>query len=244
MPVKIGVFSDVHGNVEALDAVLDRLDKEGVDKMYCLGDLVGYGPEPDECVKRVLSIASRTVLGNHDEAAAFSLTAEDFNSMARTAITWTQSVLSTESKKKLAALPPKVHEDGILLVHASPQNPEEWTYIFYLGDAIQAFKAMDEPLCLTGHSHVPMAFVRDKDGNVFTGPSDLLLLESGKTYIVNPGSVGQPRDGDPRSSCGVFDTAEGSFTWLRVPYPVTSVQRKMEARKLPRSLIDRLSLGL
>jgi len=241
--VRIGIFSDVHGNVEALEVVLKALEEERVNRSFCLGDLVGYGPNPNRCVEKVMQFSDRVVAGNHDHAATGQTPTTYFNEYARMAIDWTRKVLSSNSMINLNRLPVVLIEGEITLVHATPDKPEAWHYIFTYADARRSFGVLKTPLCFVGHSHAPGAFVRNEEGEIFTHNPTEITLEEGKTYIINVGSVGQPRDGDPRASYGILDTEERRFQLKRLTYPVEVVQEKMWRENLPPALIDRLSFG-
>lgn len=241
--MKIGIFSDVHSNLEALEAVLNALEAEHVDRLICLGDVVGYGPDPNPCVDEVASSAGIVVAGNHDAAAVGAITTDDFNEYARLAVEWTQSVLSPDSERFLSRLPMMSVEEGAMWVHATPDRPEEWDYIFNAFDARRHFSAMKTDLCFVGHSHVPGAFVQDKEGSITVQHPNKLSIDENRKYIINVGSVGQPRDGDPRACYGVLDLDMNRFKLGKIAYPVETVQDKMRSKHLPAYLIERLAFG-
>ncbi len=242
--MRIGIFSDVHGNSEALEVVLNALQTDGVDVIYCLGDLVGYGPDPNQCVEMVLEAADSVLMGNHDFAALGSMPMTDFNIFAKQAMEWTRSVLSPQSIERLSGLPFYMTGNGATWVHSSPEDPEAWEYIISMGDAFCSFKSLDTSLCFVGHSHVPGIFTQDENGDVDICETPQMIIDENKRYIINVGSVGQPRDGDNRACCGVLDTEEKLYILNRVPYPIDTVQEKMEKVQLPPFLIDRLSTGI
>jgi predicted phosphodiesterase len=241
--VRIGIFSDVHGNSEALEIVLKSLKYERVDRTICLGDLVGYGPEPNQCVDRVMNVADKVVVGNHDHAATGQLSTEHFNEYARRAIDWTREILSPASVNILKRLPLILTEGDITWVHATPEAPSEWYYILTYTDAHRSFQVLKGSLCFIGHSHVPVVFTKKEEKISLEDATDV-IIEPDKKYIINVGSVGQPRDGDPRASYGILDTDEPRFQLKRLPYPVDVVQEKMKKENLPPYLISRLSVGL
>lgn len=241
--MRIAVLSDIHGNTEALVTVLRALEKERIDRVVCLGDLVGYGPEPEACIDRMLDTTDRIVAGNHDWAAAGRTSTENFNVEAKQAVRWTEKTLSEESSKKLRKLPLTALEEDVLLVHATPDTPDRWRYLHGAEDARSSFEAMHHEFCFSGHSHRPGAFVKRPGGNIEVLPASDFTLDPGSAWIVNPGSVGQPRDGDPRASFGIFDTESRRFQLRRLSYPIPEVQGKMEKQGLPRFLIERLSRG-
>ncbi len=242
--MRIGIFSDVHGNIEALEVVLQALRYENIDRMICLGDLVGYGPSPNQCVERVIKEVDRIVAGNHDYAAVDQISTDNFNEYARKAIDWTHEVLTSTSIQVLSQLPLISIEEEVTYVHATPEEPADWHYIFTNDHARRSFNAMTTSICFVGHSHTPAAFIRNEKGDISIYDPTEVSIEEGKKYIINEGSVGQPRDGDPRACYGVLDTEEKRFRLKRLPYPVDRVQEKMWKEHLPSYLIHRLSVGL
>ncbi|MCS7286077.1 MAG: metallophosphoesterase family protein [Anaerolineae bacterium] len=242
------VISDVHSNLEALEAVLK--DAEGLyEAVLCLGDIVGYGPDPNECVERVKGLPSLScVAGNHDWAAIGKLGVEEFNTDARIATLWTQSVLTPTSVTYLNSLPERIIlEDKLTIVHGSPRYPI-WEYILTSTVALENFQHFITPWCLVGHSHIPVIFaLREANQRA----CETIVLEENKPFsldpefrfIINPGSVGQPRDGDPRASYALLDLNSGVVELRRVYYPVNKTQDKMEKVGLPPRLIARLTFG-
>jgi predicted phosphodiesterase len=241
--LRVGIFSDIHGNAEALDIVLKALEYESVDCRVCLGDLVGYGPSPNECIEQSAAISDIIIAGNHDAAAIHQISTDHFNEYARIALEWTREVLSESSNKKLAELSYIQVAHDITWVHATPAVPEKWRYIFTNKDAQQNFNEMKTRICFVGHSHVPIAFVRNKNSEITIEDAKDIHIESNNMYIINVGSVGQPRDGDPRTCYGILDTTEKRFHLQRLPYPVDVVQERMQKNQLPQYLIDRIAVG-
>ena len=241
--MKIGILSDIHGNMEALDVVLAELKECGPDRILCLGDLVGYGPNPNECIEKIASVADIILAGNHDHAATGQLSTEHFNEFARKAIDWTRDVLDAKNSRFLSGLPLILVEEGMTLVHATPEAPADWNYIFGYADARRSFSVLTTPVCFVGHSHVPVAFIMDESGEISIHDATRAAIQEGNKIIINAGSVGQPRDGDPRASYGIFDTDDRYFYLKRVSYAVDAVQEKMRGQNLPSYLIDRLSTG-
>ncbi len=242
------IISDIHSNLEALEAVLK--DADGLyEAVLCLGDIVGYGPDPNECVERVRELPSlRCVAGNHDWAAIGKLGVEEFNTDARIATFWTQKVLTPASAAYLHNLPETiVLEDKLTIVHGSPRYPI-WEYILTCITALENSQYFATPWCLVGHSHIPVIFALNEDNRekcafVVLDENKPFFLEQGFRFIINPGSVGQPRDGDPRASYMLLDL-EGSVVELRrVHYQVEKTQAKMEKVGLPSRLIARLTFG-
>jgi diadenosine tetraphosphatase ApaH/serine/threonine PP2A family protein phosphatase len=241
--VRIAVISDVHGNLEALEAVLADVDRSRVDLLYCLGDVVGYGPSPGACVELVRRRAAVTLLGNHDAAVAGLTSLDDFNEFAGSAISWTAGHLDDGQIEYLGSLPYTHRTGDLLLTHASPVEPERWHYIHGLADIDEHFAAFSERLCFVGHSHRPGVYaVTGRQVVARRGGRE--SLEAGQRYLVNVGSVGQPRDRDTRAAYVLYDAAEGCFEVRRVAYPVERTQERMRAAGLPVFLIDRLGAGV
>jgi diadenosine tetraphosphatase ApaH/serine/threonine PP2A family protein phosphatase len=240
--MRIAVLSDIHANLPALEAVLAALGP--VDAVWQLGDVVGYGPHPDGVVARLREIGATGVRGNHDAAALGALDMEWFSPAARRAVEWTARRISPETRAWLAGLPERAELGEMTLVHGSPRDPT-WEYVTVEPDARANLAAFATPYCLYGHTHVPAAW-REKGGRAERlGPSDgSALALDGRRLLLNPGSVGQPRDGDPRASALVLDTQARRITWHRVAYPIGAVQAAMRAAGLPSRLVERLELGL
>ncbi len=244
--MRTGIISDIHANLDALKVVLDDLRAQNVDRVVCLGDIVGYGPEPNECVQRVQETCAFTVVGNHDYAALGRLDTLAFNDYARAAADWTSEALSPESRAFLEQLPLTKELDGMLLVHASPLAPEEWTYVLSYHEAERQFAAFTERLCFIGHSHLPVV-VENTDGHVeaLRYPNgDPLPLRAECRYLINVGSVGQPRDRDPRSAYVVYDSEADTVLLRRLEYPVREAQAKIIDAGLPPFLAFRLDSGV
>ena len=239
--MRIAVLSDIHANLPALDAVLPALGP--VDAVWQLGDVVGYGPHPDEVVARLREICATGVRGNHDAAALGALDVAGFNPDARRAIEWTARRISPETRTWLAGLPEWAEFGEMTLVHGSPRDPT-WEYVMTTPDARANFAAFATPYCLHGHTHVPAAW-REDDGRVEPlGPAHgSVLALDGRRLLLNPGSVGQPRDGDPRASALVLDTEARRVTWHRVAYAIATTQAAMRAAALPPRLVARLDHG-
>jgi len=243
--VDYAVISDVHSNLEALDAVLADIDRRGIKKertFFC-GDAVGYGPNPNECIEILKKRAKVLIAGNHDWAVLGLTEAAYFNPNAKAAIRWTEEVLTPENRLTLEtfSLAKRMKKENVFLVHGSPREPDEWHYLLTLFDAEINFNYFEERTCFLGHSHLP--FIIEKL------PSGELVMHKGKAelgpthrYIVNAGSVGQPRDGDPRACYALF--GDERVELVRVPYDIESVQRKMSAAGLPLPLIERLRRGI
>jgi diadenosine tetraphosphatase ApaH/serine/threonine PP2A family protein phosphatase len=239
------VITDIHANIEALDVCLADAERRGYERTLVLGDIVGYGPDPNAVVDRIVNLdAVGIVRGNHDKIAFGIQMAEGFNVSARVAAQWTLNELTPEHKEWLMKLPqgPTVVDDDVEICHGSPLDEDE--YIFDELDARRAMEASPQRLCLFGHTHVAMAFrLASRSIGLVTPPDEGLEIEAESKYLVNPGSVGQPRDGDPRAAYVIFDTVTQRVEMHRVEYPVTRTQQKMATAGLPEPLIRRLAAG-
>lgn len=240
--MRYAIVSDVHGNQESLQHVLSTIADD--DALVSLGDVVGYGPNPNECVAALRARAKHAVLGNHDLAAAENFGVENFNRAAREAIDWTQSVLEPSSREWLDALPYELRFPDFLLVHGAPVNYFE--YILDKRAAARAFDATDARVVFVGHTHIAEYWARDTDGTI--GHKHMqhggeLTLEPNKRYIIDVGSVGQPRDLNPQACFVWYDSERQVVRWNRYDYPIAEVQSKMRAAGLPAYLVDRLSVG-
>ncbi len=239
--MRIAVLSDIHANLVALDAVLAAIG--AVDAVWHLGDVVGYGPDPDGVVSRLAGVGAVGVRGNHDAAAVGGSEIDWFNPEARAAMEWTREAISTETREWLAALPLRHVDADFTLVHGSPRDPI-WEYVTTPTIARAGLSAIGTAHGLHGHTHVPVVFT-EVDGRMRT-----LMPRAGNTValgegrmLLNPGSVGQPRDGDPRASYLVLDPDAGTATWGRIAYDIEAVRTAMTAAGLPARLADRLLVG-
>ncbi|HLY15365.1 MAG TPA: metallophosphoesterase family protein [Candidatus Limnocylindrales bacterium] len=247
--MRVAVLSDIHANLPALDAVLAAAGP--VDEVWHLGDVVGYGPDPDAVVARLRDLGARGVQGNHDLAATGDDVIRDFNVDARAAMEWTRRVISPATRDWLAGLPPRLTIGGWSLVHGSPRDPT-WEYIVTQEAAAENLAVLPSALGFFGHTHLPIAYVLDRDtsqpardtiGTLTPEPGTTLSLV-GRQALVNPGSAGQPRDGDPRASGLVLDLATSTVTWIRAAYNIAATQRAMRAAGLPARGISRLTVGI
>jgi len=236
------VLSDVHANLEALDAVLNDIRQRRIRDILFIGDAVGYGPNPGECVELLAGSCKALLAGNHDWGVLGLKDVAYFNEYARSAIEWTAGVMTEKTKDILRTFPVRKeykHED-MLLVHATPHEPEAWHYLFTLGDAEFSFRHFDNRFCFLGHSHKPFIIEKGPSGDLMMHEKKTLIKE-GCRYIINAGSVGQPRDGDPRASYAAINDEELAI--VRIPYDIERVQRKMREEHLPDLLLERLSEG-
>ncbi len=242
--MRVAVISDIHGNAHALDAVFRDVDRTGVDEIWCLGDVVGYGPRPNRCCAVVRERADISLRGNHDLACLGLLDVEDFSSDAAASARWTAAVLEPEAREFLEGLDSQAVRAGVELYHGSPRDPV-WEYVLSEGIAAAAFAMTDSPLVLVGHSHIPLLLRLQEeavDGGVAPGDTEAEL--AGGRWLLNPGSVGQPRDGDPRAAWLFLDLSAEVARFHRVAYPIEKAQAEFRERGLPEALAARLALGV
>lgn len=243
--MRVAVLSDIHSNLEALTAVLAHADAGGhVDAVWTAGDIVGYGPQPCEVLALLDSRGAISVAGNHDLAACGLTDADDFNYLAAQAVAWTATAMSAGERATLSVLPQVRIEHGVTLVHGSLREPDR-EYLFEPEDTLSHFALQTTQISIIGHTHLQCWFDEVAPGAIrMRLAMDGETLDIGSTrLILNPGSVGQPRDGDKRAGYAIYDTEAATFTWHRVPYDIASVQAKMRAVDLPVQLIERLSRG-
>lgn len=238
------LLSDVHGNLHALEAVLKHANEKGYDYVLFLGDAIGYGAFPNECVELLMEISSKPLRGNHDSVIVHPSLAESMNPYAKEAIIWSIEQLSNKNRDFLANLPVKVKlNKDILLVHSTPNQPEEWYYIFSKEDAEGEFSGFDEWICAFGHTHIPVVFSMSTHGSEVSVTSHGTDLSTENRYMLNPGSVGQPRDGNPLASYAILDMNRKTFKVYRVEYPIEKSQRAILDAGLPEILANRLLVG-
>jgi diadenosine tetraphosphatase ApaH/serine/threonine PP2A family protein phosphatase len=240
--MRVAVISDVHANRHALDAVLDAVEAESPDAVWCLGDTVGYGPQPNECCDLVRDRSDLCLVGNHDLVVLGDLAVSDFNEEAAAAASWTSDILTDAARAFLADLKPAAEASGVSLYHASARDPV-WEYILSEETARATFELAAADLILVGHSHVALA-LQQNDGRVLGGlaPAGVEVALDGR-WLLNPGSVGQPRDGDPRAAWLLLDLDRRFASFRRVTYPVDRTQAEMRERGLPELLAARLARG-
>lgn len=243
--MRVAVISDIHGNRHAFEAVLDDARDAGAEEIWCLGDVVGYGADPNACVEMAREHLAICLAGNHDLAVTGGLGIEEFSRAAAVSAKWTREVISQEHLAYLRALSPSGVEEPFGLYHASPRDPI-WEYVLSEDLAERCLNAAAQRVCFIGHSHVALAFVRDDAGAETRGA----LREPGasadlreRQWLVNPGSVGQPRDGDPRAAWVLLETEGGHTEWRRSRYDIAGAQDAIRAAGLPDSLADRLGYG-
>ncbi len=242
--MRIAVLSDIHGNLQALEAVLEALAPRGIDRYLVAGDVVGYGADPVACVERVRSLGATVVAGNHDRAVTGQLDLATFSHDAAQAARWTARRLGESERSFLSCLPLVYDDEDLLMVHSSPLNPEDWPYLADLSEVRRALAACQRRICFVGHSHVPFVYGRG-EGEAFGRREGRYDLEPSWRYLVNTGSVGQPRDGDPRACCVIVDLGESWLELVRVRYPVEIAQARIRGEEgLPEFLAWRLRWGI
>ncbi|MFQ5873993.1 MAG: metallophosphoesterase family protein [Dehalococcoidia bacterium] len=244
--VRAAILADIHINLEAFQAVLQDVERRGgVDEVWCLGDVVGYGPDPQECIALLRKGLYECIAGNHDWAATGKIDTSLFNPYAEAATQWTRQQLAEEEVGFLNQLPLQVCKDDFTLVHGSPRDPI-WEYVLSEAVALASLEHFETPYCLVGHSHIPFICQLDESSVrcVFREfPEEKPVKLQGERLIINPGGVGQPRDGIPTSSYAIYDSSEGTICRYRVSYDIPKTQEKMRKAGLPEQLITRLSYG-
>jgi predicted phosphodiesterase len=242
--MRVAIASDIHGNRQAFQAVIAAAERDGADELWCLGDLVGYGAEPDACVALADAHCTICLAGNHDLAVIGVLSLDEFSRGAALAAYWTREVITEDTRDYLRSLSPKGSAEGVGLFHASPRDPV-WEYVLSALAAELCFDATDFRLSLIGHSHVALSFHRP-EGSPATGTTRREGTEVDLTageWLINPGSTGQPRDGDARAAWLVLDTGAWTATWRRAQYDIGGAQAAIRAANLPDSLAERLQYG-
>jgi predicted phosphodiesterase len=242
--LRIAVISDIHGNWHAFEAVLDDIEQEAADEIWCLGDIVGYGPQPNRCVEETHARSAICLLGNHDLAALGEVDLAGFSPDAATSARWTIDELDSGARDYLATLEPKGVREGVELFHASPRDPI-WEYVLSESAVRTALEMTSARVIMVGHSHIPIALrLSNGDslaGGLAKGGSEIELTEG--RWLLNPGSVGQPRDGDPRASYLLIDLEAPSAHYKRVPYNIEATQNEIRKAGLPDALAERLDVG-
>ena len=233
--MRYAIISDIHANLEALTKAMAIINDKHVDEIICLGDVVGYGANPNECVDIVRSRCSAVVLGNHDEAALDPAGPHDFNPIAQKAIEWTAAQLSDESLSFLSSRPMIEKKENILLVHSSPHSPEVWEYIINAEEAADAIQYFEEMICFIGHTHVP---------GIFSLSGRSKSVSRTERQLVNVGSIGQPRDGNPMLAFGIFDSSAWEYELIRSEYNIQLAAEKILSAGLPQELAYRLMYGM
>jgi predicted phosphodiesterase len=238
---RYAIIGDVHGNLDALEAVLDDAREQGVHEFVCVGDVVGYNAEPAACLDRVMEIAGAVVRGNHDHYCSHDECLEDFHPLAANVVDWTRRQLSSEQIRYLRDLPLWRMIAGFCVVHSTLDMPDKWGYVYDTLEAAAHFNYQTVAVCFYGHTHLPIMFEQDR--SVVRGTYGTVKIELGKKYFVNVGSVGQPRDGDPRAAYVIYDPKGRELQLRRVGYDVARAQAKIRQVGLPERLATRLGLG-
>jgi predicted phosphodiesterase len=241
---RIAVFSDIHGNLHALQAVLKVIDESDISKIFCGGDVVGYGANPNECCDELRKREIPTVAGNHDHAALTLADISYFNRIAKEAVLWTQDQLTEENTEWLHSIPMTLSSDDntFTIVHASPYSPDEWNYVLTMGDARRAFEHFEERICFIGHSHQPF-IIENFNGNLSCPTQSVYEMRPDGRYLINVGSVGQPRDRDPHASFCIVDMNENTIKLARAEYDIEAAQKAILDAGLPSELAERLAYG-
>ena len=239
--MRFAIFSDIHANLEALEAVLADAHSRKATHFVCLGDVVGYNANPHECVERIRELDCPTVKGNHDEQASLVESSTDFNELAERAIKWTRDNLTEKDKEWLRDLPLQKQVRDFTIVHATLDMPAQWGYVFNNLDAAASFTYQHTTICFFGHTHVPMVFVRYE--GVKREQTEYVHIEPAKKYFINMGSVGQPRDGNWRAAYCIYHVENNLVEQVRVQYDLAAAQKKIIKAGLPRLLAERLAIG-
>jgi predicted phosphodiesterase len=240
--MKYAILSDIHSNLEALQMVLDDARKQKCGHFVCLGDIVGYGPNPKECLQLIRELDCPVVMGNHDEYCAATLDLTGFNPMASDAIKWTRDQLNEDEKTWLRSLKYVRTVESFTMVHATLDLPEKWAYVFDKLAASASFNYQHTAVCFNGHTHVPIAFVRGPAG-IQGGLYSKIKIEVGRKYFINVGSIGQPRDRNAKASYAIFDMINNLIELHRLDYDFAVTQKKIHSAGLPMSLADRIAHG-
>jgi len=243
--MRTAIISDIHANLEALSAVLFDIESLNIDEIICLGDVIGYGPNPNECISLIHKKCPIVLMGNHDAAALDTQSTQNFNINAKIAIEWTEKQLTAENKNILENLPMSKIDDNKTYVHSTPYEPEMWYYISSVEEAAFNFQFFDTTFCFVGHTHLPIIISIDESKTISVSQEETLDFgkDENSRYLINVGSVGQPRDRNPKSSYGIMDTDASLLTIRRIDYDIKKCQEKMRKHKLPEFLISRLAEG-
>lgn len=241
--MRYGIFSDIHSNLEALEAVIEAYKKESIDIYLCVGDIVGYAADPSNCIQLIKELSLVVIAGNHDWAAVDLFPIDYFNPVAKRAILWTKKMLSKEEKKYLSSLVLTYKNEDLSLVHGTLDNPQDFNYMDEISVAKESFKVLANNICFVGHSHISGVFVKDTQNRIYYYEPNHFKIEEDFQYIVNVGSVGQPRDGNPSACYCIFDTEEKEIWIKRIDYDIKSTYKKIIEAGLPVFLAERLYLG-
>lgn len=241
--MRYGIFSDVHSNSQALDAVIEAFKLERIDRYFCVGDVVGYGANPKECIEKVKALALISVAGNHDWASVDLFSADYFNPAAKEAVFWTKRNLDDNSRYFLESLKLVYKNEDLILVHGTLENPQDFNYLVDDSSAWSTFRLMETEICFVGHSHIAGIFFKDKDGWIYYRQGGSIEIKAENKYIVNVGSVGQPRDRNPDAAYCIYDSEKKEIQLKRIKYDIQAARKKIIEAGLPRFLGDRLTIG-
>jgi diadenosine tetraphosphatase ApaH/serine/threonine PP2A family protein phosphatase len=239
--MKYAILGDIHANIDALQAVLADCDKHGVKQFICVGDIVGYNAGPRECLDKIRALCRVAVRGNHDHYCAYDESLAGFHPLAADVVAWTRQQLSPDQLQFLRDLKLVQNGPAFTVVHSTLDTPQMWGYVFDKFEAEANFNYQTSAVCFFGHTHVPLAF--EKGGDIQFGLYTKIKLKLGRKYFVNVGSVGQPRDGDPRAAYAMYDDENREITLFRVPYDIDAARQKIRDAGLPERLADRLTIG-
>lgn len=240
--MRVAIFSDIHANLEALEAVLADAEANSCDSYVCLGDVVGYNADPAACLNRVRDMGCPVVKGNHDMDCGHDTSLEMMNSVAAEALQWTRDQLDADQRKWLARLRMVRQVEDFTIVHSTLDQPTSWNYVTNKFDAMANFTYQVSQVCFYGHTHVPRVFIRDHE-RVEEVPAESIQIQDGNKYFINTGSVGQPRDGDWRASYCIYDLSTRTITFRRLEYDIETTQKKILDAGLPESLAERIAHG-
>ncbi len=241
--MRYGIFSDIHSNLEAFQSVLEAYKRESIDKYLCIGDVVGYATNPKECIDLVNDIAMVTVAGNHDWATVNLFSTDYFNPAAHEAIIWTRQNLNQARNSFLESLKLVYKNEDLTLVHGSLNNPQDFNYMLDSEFARECFKLMETNICFIGHTHIPGIFIQDRDSRLQYAQQQYLDIKPENKYIINVGSVGQPRDSNPKASYCIYDSVKKQALIKRTAYSIETARKKIIDAGLPNFLGDRLLVG-
>lgn len=241
--MRYGIFADIHSNLEAFEAVIESYQKEKIDAYFCAGDIVGYGANPSECIAKVKEMKAVCVAGNHDWASAEKISTDKFNDDAKEAINWTSAQMNDQEKEFLKRQMLVDHQKDFIFVHGTLNNPEEFNYLVDFYQLAHNLALMDRAICFVGHSHVPRIFIERAQGEVKEHKEFVVNVESKCRYVVNVGSVGQPRDGNPQASYCIFDSTKKTIEIKRIAYDIKAATDKILKAGLPSKCASRLNLG-
>lgn len=241
--MRYGIFADIHSNLEALNSIIEAYKNEAIDRYLCVGDVVGYAANPKECVEKIKAMAMITVAGNHDWASVNLFSIDNLNPIAQEAVFWTKGNLDEESKYFLESLKLVYKNEDLTLVHGTLDNPRDFNYMTDGYIAEETFIKLETSICFIGHAHIPGIFIKGDNEGILYRQDDAVDIKMENRYIINVGSVGQPRDGDPRACYCIYDTEKKEVQIKRAEYDMQATRKKIIAAGLPASLGDRLIIG-